>query len=105
LSGEVRGFTVVIGKFKVVQKAGQSMAIDKNIDPMLTASDVARLLNVHMNTVRRWSNQGVLKAYRIGSRGDRRFRQEDIDYFLSQENKTASSKRRVPAWRAMIGNL
>jgi predicted site-specific integrase-resolvase len=58
-----------------------------------------------MNTVRRWSNQGVLKAYRIGSRGDRRFRQEDIDYFLSQENKTASSKRRVPAWRAMIGNL
>jgi len=81
------------------------MAIDKNIAPMLTASDVARLLNVHMNTVRRWSNQGVLKAYRIGSRGDRRFRQEDIAYFLSQENKTASSKRRVPAWRTMIGNL
>lgn len=77
------------------------MAIDKNIDPMLTASDVARLLNVHMNTVRRWSNQGVLKAYRIGSRGDRRFRQEDIDYFLSQENSTVSSRRRVPAWRAI----
>ena len=80
------------------------MAVDKNIDPMLTASEVARLLNVHMNTVRRWSNQGVLKAYRIGSRGDRRFRQEDIAYFLSQENKV-NSKRRVPAWRTMIGNL
>ncbi|MCL0039074.1 helix-turn-helix domain-containing protein, partial [Dehalococcoidia bacterium] len=40
---------------------------------MLTTSDVARLLNVHINTVRRWSNQGILKAYRIGSRGDRRF--------------------------------
>jgi excisionase family DNA binding protein len=96
---------VVICKVKVVQKAGQDMAIDKNIDPMLTASDVARLLNVHLNTVRRWSNQGVLKAYRIGSRGDRRFRQEDIEYFLAQESKTASGKRRVPAWRAMIGNL
>jgi excisionase family DNA binding protein len=105
LSGELRGFTVVIGKVKVVQKVGQNMAIDKNIDPMLTASDVARLLNVHLNTVRRWSNRGVLKAYRIGSRGDRRFRQEDIDYFLSQENKTASAKRRIPVWRAMIGNL
>ena len=80
------------------------MAVDKNIDPMLTASEVARLLNVHMNTVKRWSNQGVLKAYRIGSRGDRRFRQEDIAYFLSQENKV-NSKRRVPAWRTMIGNL
>jgi excisionase family DNA binding protein len=104
LPGEVRGFTVVIGKFKVVQKVGQNMAIDKKIDPMLTASDVARLLNVHLNTVRRWSNQGILRAYRIGSRGDRRFRQEDIDYFLSRETKM-SSKRRVPAWRTMIGNL
>lgn len=54
---------------------------------MLTTSDVARLLNVHMNTVRRWSNQGIIKAYRIGSRGDRRFRQEDIDYFISQQNQ------------------
>ena len=81
------------------------MTNDTRLAPMLTTSDVARLLNVHMNTVRRWSNQGIIKAYRIGSRGDRRFRQEDIAYFLSQENKTVSGKRRVPAWRAMIGNL
>jgi excisionase family DNA binding protein len=52
---------------------------------MLTASDVAHLLNVHVNTVRRWSNQGILRAYRIGSRGDRRFQEEDIANFLSQE--------------------
>jgi excisionase family DNA binding protein len=51
---------------------------------MLTISDVARLLNVHINTVRRWSNQGMLKGYRIGSRGDRRFRQEDVDSFLKE---------------------
>ena len=62
------------------------MANDNNIDPMLTTSDVARLLNVHINTVRRWSNQGVIKAYRIGSRGDRRFRQEDVSSFLSEQN-------------------
>ncbi len=58
----------------------------KDIDAMLTTSDVARLLNVHMNTVRRWSNQGILSSYRIGSRGDRRFREEDIANFLSQES-------------------
>ena len=58
------------------------------ISPMLTTSDVARLLNIHINTVRRWSNQGILKTYRIGSRGDRRFRQEDITSFLSQELRT-----------------
>ena len=59
------------------------MTNDTRIGPMLTTSDVARLLNVHMNTVRRWSNQGIIRAYRIGSRGDRRFRQEDIACFLS----------------------
>jgi excisionase family DNA binding protein len=60
------------------------MANRKNIAAMLTTSDVARLLNIHINTVRRWTNQGRLKAYRIGSRGDRRFQREDITRFLSQ---------------------
>ena len=63
------------------------MANRKEIDPMLTVSDVARLHSVHINTIRRWSNQGILKAYRIGSRGDRRFRQEDITSFLLEESK------------------
>jgi excisionase family DNA binding protein len=52
---------------------------NSQIEPMLTTSEVARILNVHINTVRRWSNQGALKAYRIGSRGDRRFRKDDVD--------------------------
>ena len=49
---------------------------------MLTTRDVAWLLSVHGNTVRRWNNQGLLKSYRIGPRGDRRFRWEDVDGFL-----------------------
>ena len=65
------------------------MASPKEMGEMLTVNDVARLLSVHINTVRRWSNQGILKAYRIGSRGDRRFRQEDITSFLSQKSKGA----------------
>jgi excisionase family DNA binding protein len=51
------------------------------IEPMLTTSEVARILRVHINTVRRWANQGVLTSYRIGSRGDRRFKKVDIDRF------------------------
>ena len=46
--------------------------------PMLTVREVAQFLNIHNNTVRRWSNKGILKAYRIGPRGDRRFKREDI---------------------------
>ncbi|NQT47808.1 MAG: helix-turn-helix domain-containing protein [Chloroflexi bacterium] len=51
---------------------------------MLRISDVARLLELHPNTVRRWSSMGILKQYRIGPRGDRRFRREDIDDFLKE---------------------
>jgi len=50
---------------------------------MLTGQDVALLLNIHINTVRRWSNDGSLKSYRIGSRGDRRFLREDVESLLS----------------------
>ncbi len=60
---------------------------NNNIDPMLTISEVAHLLNVHINTVRRWSNQGVLKTYRLGSRGDRRFKREDITSFFSKDGR------------------
>ena len=63
------------------------MANRREIDTMLTVGDVANLLNVHINTVRRWSNQGILKAYRIGSRGDRRFRHEDVTSFLSEQKE------------------
>ena len=55
---------------------------NNHIGTMLTTSDVAHMLNVHINTVRRWSNQGILKTYRIGSRGDRRFDRKDIEEFL-----------------------
>jgi len=50
---------------------------------MMTTKEVARLFNVHINTVRRWSNLGVLEPYRVGPRGDRRFTKEDIANFLA----------------------
>ncbi|MGD0352150.1 MAG: helix-turn-helix domain-containing protein [Dehalococcoidia bacterium] len=55
----------------------------RNGNGLLTARQVARLLNVHVNTVRRWNDRGILKAYRIGPRGDRRFNKADIDMFLA----------------------
>ncbi len=50
---------------------------------MLTVSEVARLLHVHSNTVRQWSDRGSLKVYRLGYRRDRRFMPQDIDEFLT----------------------
>ncbi len=55
--------------------------------PMLKTAEVAKILNLHTNTVRRWSDSGVLKSYRIGPRGDRRFKSEEILLFLkSRQN-------------------
>lgn len=59
------------------------MVSDSPLSTMLTTSEVAGLLHVHINTVRRWSDRGLIRAYRISPRGDRRFRQEDIARFLS----------------------
>jgi len=35
-------------------------------DILLTTTQAAELLNIHANTVRRWSNKGILATYRIG---------------------------------------
>jgi excisionase family DNA binding protein len=45
---------------------------------MLTVREVARIFNVHPSTIRRWSEQGKIKAYRTGPRGIRLFKREDI---------------------------
>jgi len=63
---------------------------------MLTVREVARLLHIHSNTVRRWSDQGVIRSYRIGPRGDRRFQTEDIAGFLV-ELKTNKENGNKPA--------
>jgi len=54
----------------------------ERISTMLTTGEVARLLNVHDSTVRRWNDRGIIKAYRIGPRGQRRFRRDDITIFF-----------------------
>lgn len=57
----------------------------EQIKAMMTTGEVAHLFKVHASTVRRWSSQGILKSYRIGPRGERRFRREDVAaYFLER---------------------
>lgn len=52
-------------------------------DRLLTVREVADLLHVHTNTARRWSDLGLIKSYRVGPRGDRRFRAEDLNSFIT----------------------
>ena len=59
--------------------------------PMLKTGEACRILCIHSNTLRRWSEQGIITAYRIGPRGDRRFRREDVAALLI---KTIQHKER-----------
>ena len=71
------------------------MVDSSQIEPMLTVGEVARLLHIHINTVRRWSDQGIIKSYRITRRGDRRFQREDIAFFIAEFNSYASDQKRA----------
>lgn len=50
----------------------------------MTISEVAQSLHIHVNTARRWGDQGIINAYRIGPRGDRRFAREEVTSLLEQ---------------------
>jgi len=60
------------------------MVNGEHMSDLLTVREVARLLHVHPNTLRRWSKDGRIKAYRITARGDRRFKREEIERFLAE---------------------
>ncbi len=60
---------------------------------MLTINEVARILRVHPNSLRRWGAQGLIKVYRVGNRGDRRFRPEDVARFLESSVSPTNPKK------------
>jgi excisionase family DNA binding protein len=56
----------------------------KELGPLLTASEVADMLHLHVNTVKRLGDRGELPFYRVCKRGDRRFRLDDVVEFLNR---------------------
>jgi excisionase family DNA binding protein len=69
----------------VQREVGTQMAsmAAQQLGPMLTASEVAELLHLHVNTVKRLGDRGELPFYRVCKRGDRRFRLDDVLTFLA----------------------
>jgi len=55
---------------------------------LLRVQGVAQMLGVHENTIRTWSNKGILRCVRVGPRKDRRYRRIDVLKLVAQDQPT-----------------
>ncbi|MCX6818845.1 MAG: helix-turn-helix domain-containing protein [Candidatus Aenigmarchaeota archaeon] len=63
--------------------------MDEKPEDMLSTGKACRILGIHANTLRRYNEQGIIKSYRSGPRGDRRFMRGDVYALLKDDhNKT-----------------
>jgi len=79
LPEEVRGLIVASNSLEDITELKHQI---------LNVDEVSLMLRVHSNSVRRWSDLGILHAFRVGVRGDRRFKMEDIKAYI-ESTKTS----------------
>ncbi len=53
---------------------------------LLRIKEAAEMLGINPETLRRWDNDGRLKAVRIGKRKDRRYKLEDLQKVMETKN-------------------
>lgn len=61
------------------------MNTNKSLPKLLTIKQAAEVLNVHVETLRRWDKRGKLKSIRVNERGDRRYNPKDIEAILKNK--------------------
>lgn len=71
-------------------KADKQLDIN-NLPDLLTVREVAQLLRVSPLTIKRWGKRGKLPAIRINSRGDRRYRKDQVLWLLGIDPNQESS--------------
>lgn len=68
--------------------------MNTDLEELLTIKQVATIMNVTPQTLRRWDKSGLLKAVRVGVRrgiGDRRYVKSDVrDYISTIKTKSNS---------------
>lgn len=58
---------------------------------LISIGEAAKILGVHIDTLRRWDKEGTLKAIRIGKRGRRMYKKSEIILILKNEKTSKGS--------------
>jgi transcriptional repressor of dcmA and dcmR len=58
------------------------------MEKLLTIKEAAYFLNVSEMSLRRWTNSGKLKCYRLGGKNERRFTRQGLENFLRSNEKS-----------------
>lgn len=75
--------SVIPSQFAPAPKKNKYEELDLyNLPDLLTVREVAEILRVSPLTIKRWGKRGKLPAIRINSRGDRRYKKEQVLYLL-----------------------
>lgn len=56
----------------------------KGMPELLSIGEVAEIFNLHPDTLRNWEKEGILVPLRVGTRGDRKYRPQDIETIVDK---------------------
>jgi excisionase family DNA binding protein len=73
--------------YQAYRKRSRNLNASSLSKRMLTVGEVCQLLNIHSNTLRRWGAKGLIKEYRIGPSGQRRYRADDVLALLLEQSE------------------
>ncbi len=60
-------------------------------EELVTISQAAKLLGVHIDTLRKWDKQGKLKSIRVGAKCWRRYKKSDLLQLLNSNNDSTET--------------
>lgn len=56
----------------------------KTMPELLSIGEVAEIFSIHQDTLRNWEKDGILVPLRVGKRGDRKYRPQDIEAIVDK---------------------
>jgi len=71
-------------RMKLINMRKDIQAKLKEMPDMLSIGQVAEVFSIHQDTLRNWEKEGILVPMRVGKRGDRKYRPQDIEAIVDR---------------------